>query len=345
MTPRIPQFTPWISSSNRRARPYPYYTPEPSTRTVHRHSSVHPPSLQDNQFHFEPRPRIRRAPSNFSNVVYTPVETFQSAGRLWASQHPAPLNFSSSPPPQFTYPLNRIPDLPLPATSDLHNAAEDSPASSGYSGRFRLAPAPGDSSSSAFSTDVPLGDTCQHSLLASTLDLRTMVLSDVAHHHCGVAGSWDPSYPWLDSVDQFLQLDQSYSFPASSALRSSRISGEPHSTTTTTQSSSAVAFYLCLWTEHGVICNTMVEGSRSRMNRHLHARHGFSGPDTRSTRCFWKECQETMQQGSIARHVVTCHMHAKATCPLCSKKLSRPDVINKHQHTCPANKGVFSAER
>ncbi|KAF8441432.1 hypothetical protein L210DRAFT_3537182 [Boletus edulis BED1] len=80
----------------------------------------------------------------------------------------------------------------------------------------------------------------------------------------------------------------------------------------------------------------MVQATRPHMNRHLHAHHGFGGPDTRQTRCYWAGCEATMQQGSIARHMVTCHLQAKVTCPLCSKKLSRQDVISKHQRVCPA---------
>lgn len=94
--------------------------------------------------------------------------------------------------------------------------------------------------------------------------------------------------------------------------------------------------YPCQWTEGGVICNVMVQATRSHMNRHLHAHHGFKGSDTQQMKCQWAECGEIMQQGSIARHMVTCHLQAKVTCPMCSKKLSRQDVISKHQRVCPA---------
>ncbi|KAF8557993.1 hypothetical protein OG21DRAFT_1504666 [Imleria badia] len=94
--------------------------------------------------------------------------------------------------------------------------------------------------------------------------------------------------------------------------------------------------YPCLWTEGGIICNVMVQATRSHMNRHLHAYHGFCGSDTRQTKCHWAGCGAVMQQGSIARHMVSCHLQAKVTCPMCSKKLSRQDVISKHQRVCPA---------
>ncbi|KAN0090945.1 hypothetical protein V8E55_004511 [Tylopilus felleus] len=96
------------------------------------------------------------------------------------------------------------------------------------------------------------------------------------------------------------------------------------------------ASYPCLWTKGGIICNVMVPATRSHMNRHLHAYHGFCGSDTQQTTCHWAGCDATMQQGSIARHMVTCHLQAKVTCPMCSKKLSRQDVISKHQRVCPA---------
>jgi len=94
--------------------------------------------------------------------------------------------------------------------------------------------------------------------------------------------------------------------------------------------------YHCQWVTDGVICDAVVQATRSHMNRHLHTHHGFGGSDTRPTRCSWAGCEATMQQGSIARHMVTCHLQAKVTCPMCSKKLSRQDVISKHQRVCPA---------
>ncbi|KAG9316417.1 hypothetical protein JVU11DRAFT_2451 [Chiua virens] len=96
------------------------------------------------------------------------------------------------------------------------------------------------------------------------------------------------------------------------------------------------ASYPCQWTEGGVTCNVMVQATRPHMNRHLHEHHEFGGSDTRQMSCHWAGCGETMQQGSIARHTVTCHFQAKVTCPMCSKKLSRQDVISKHQRICPA---------
>lgn len=97
------------------------------------------------------------------------------------------------------------------------------------------------------------------------------------------------------------------------------------------------ASYPCQWTKNGItICKVMVQATRSHLNRHLHTHHGFGGSDTQQTRCRWAGCRETMQQGSIARHMVTCHLQAKVTCPMCFKKLSRQDVISKHQRVCPA---------
>ncbi|KAG6378123.1 hypothetical protein JVT61DRAFT_13808 [Boletus reticuloceps] len=78
----------------------------------------------------------------------------------------------------------------------------------------------------------------------------------------------------------------------------------PHDLGTTSEPCSATleASYPCQWTKGGVICNVMVQATRPHMNRHLHAHHGFGGPDTRQTKCYWAGCEATMQQGSIARH-------------------------------------------
>ncbi|KAH7888335.1 hypothetical protein F5I97DRAFT_1827813 [Phlebopus sp. FC_14] len=81
--------------------------------------------------------------------------------------------------------------------------------------------------------------------------------------------------------------------------------------------------YVCKWNEGGFICGRHVLGTRTQMNHHLHAFHGFGGGERRYMRCHWDGCTARMQRGSIARHIVV-------TCPLCSKELLRRDVLTKH---------------
>ena len=150
--------------------------------------------------------------------------------------------------------------------------------------------------------------------------------------------------PWSTANIQASPVDEyspasSTCYPPAFPLQNASPSSDPHMDYTSEPhngTSDASASYPCQWTEGGIICNVMVQATRSHMNRHLHTYHGFGGSDTRQTRCYWARCGETMQQGSIARHMVTCHLQAKVTCPMCSKKLSRQDVIFKHQRVCPA---------
>ena len=148
--------------------------------------------------------------------------------------------------------------------------------------------------------------------------------------------SWSTGNIEARSEDEYMPAP-SYYHPPTPSLHNSGASLHHHVDYALEPYSGTLgASYPCLWTEGGITCNVMVLATRSHVNRHLHARHEFGGSDTRQTRCHWAGCGEIMQQGSIARHVVTCHLQAKVTCPMCSKKLSRQDVISKHQRVCPA---------
>jgi len=160
--------------------------------------------------------------------------------------------------------------------------------------------------------------------------------SDLALH-CNSSSQQSPSSTVNDQVsyvDNSLQAPSNY---LHAVHRLNDFDPPLHSNFTSQPDTETLeASYPCLWTEGGVVCDVTVQATRSQMNRHLHAYHGFGGTDTRQTRCYWAGCGEIMQQGSIARHMVTCHLQAKVTCPTCSKKLSRQDVISKHQRICPA---------
>lgn len=147
---------------------------------------------------------------------------------------------------------------------------------------------------------------------------------------------WSTGVARFGFVDEVLSAPCNYNFPTFPPPTSGP-SPHPHLDNTSGPYTGTLdASYPCLWTEGGVICNVMVQATRSHMNRHLHTYHGFGGSDTRQARCYWAGCGAMMQQGSIARHMVTCHLQAKVTCPMCFKKLSRQDVISKHQRVCPA---------
>lgn len=150
--------------------------------------------------------------------------------------------------------------------------------------------------------------------------------------------SWPTANIQVNPVVEYMPAPTNY-YPPAFPLHIASPSSDPRLGYTSKPYSGtldAPVSYPCSWADGGVICNVMVQATRSHMNRHLHAYHGFGGSDTRQTRCYWAGCGETMQQGSIARHMVTCHLQAKVTCPMCSKKLSRQDVISKHQRVCPA---------
>jgi hypothetical protein len=232
--------------------------------------------------------------------------------------------------------LNRPPQLAHPSYSPLSAGSEpsgDTPtdlmnlgfpqASELYSAWDSFHPPPDILPNATFGVSPP---TLHHSTLDPTLHPNSPCRQS----------PWSTEDVRIGSVDEVLHAPSNYDLPAF-PLHNHRPSPHPHLDNTSEPYRGTLdTSYPCLWTKGDIICNVMVQATRSHMNRHLHAYHGFGGSDTRQTRCCWAGCEATMQQGSIARHMVTRHLQTKVTCPMCSKKLSRQDVISKHQRVCPA---------
>lgn len=233
--------------------------------------------------------------------------------------------------------LNRPPQLAHPSYSPLSAGSEpsgDTPTDRGnlgfpqpselYSAWGSFHPSPDILPNATYDVSPP---TLHHSTLDPTLHPNSPCRQS----------PWSAGDVRVGCVDEGFHAPSDYDLPAF-PLHNSRPSPHPYldNTSEPYSGTSDASSYPCLWMEGDIICNVMVGATRSHMNRHLHAYHGFGGSDTRQTRCYWAGCEGTMQQGSIARHMVTRHLQVKVTCPMCSKKLSRQDVISKHQRVCPA---------
>lgn len=276
--------------------------------------------------HIFMQPTHSKRTENF--VQERPFLTFWHPSSHFEPSNPssAPHHDELNPPPQLTnasYSLSPAGTEPLDATPpDCENLGFPRPSEI-YNPWESFYPSP----------NLPPNVTYD----VSPLTLHHSTIDPTLYPEVPCRRSWSNANIQANPIDEYLPAPSNYhppTFPphnGSCADHRLDYTSEPHSGTL-----DASASYPCLWMEGGVICSGMVQATRSNINRHLHTFHGFGGPDTRQTMCHWAGCGETMQQGSIARHMVTCHLQAKVTCPMCSKKLSRQDVISKHQRVCPA---------
>ena len=101
-----------------------------------------------------------------------------------------------------------------------------------------------------------------------------------------------------------------------------------------------VCTFLCEWTDKHGRCNVPVFGDRVWMSHHLSRYHNVTGHEKSQRACLWQGCTETMNKGSLARHVVSRHLRAGASCGFCSKVYSRADVARRHTKKCKVANGV-----
>lgn len=106
---------------------------------------------------------------------------------------------------------------------------------------------------------------------------------------------------------------------------------EPRSTEDDEEETST---FLCEWMDEHGLCNMQVSGDRVSMSQHLSRSHDVVGDEKSQRTCLWRGCTETMNKGSLARHVVSRHLRAGASCGFCSKVYSRLDVVRRHIRKC-----------
>lgn len=90
-------------------------------------------------------------------------------------------------------------------------------------------------------------------------------------------------------------------------------------------------------------CNAVLNGSIQAVRGHLKQEHQFHGTAKESIRCLWAECQRILQRENIPRHIITCHLRVKVSCPECGMALSRRDVQYSHARVCRANRRASSS--
>jgi len=84
-----------------------------------------------------------------------------------------------------------------------------------------------------------------------------------------------------------------------------------------------------------------VVGDRVWMSHHLSREHNVVGHEKAPRACLWRGCTDTMNKGSLARHVVSRHLRAGASCEFCSKVYSRADVARRHTKKCKVANGMM----
>lgn len=99
--------------------------------------------------------------------------------------------------------------------------------------------------------------------------------------------------------------------------------------------------FLCEWTDENGTCNMEILGDRVWMSHHLSRHHSVVGHERFQRACLWRGCTDTMNKGSLARHIVSRHLRAGATCGFCSKVYSRADVARRHTKKCKGANGAF----
>lgn len=92
-------------------------------------------------------------------------------------------------------------------------------------------------------------------------------------------------------------------------------------------------YHPCLWLG-GPQCDGFAPGKNREMAEHLRVYHHFVGHERNLVRCEWQNCGQLMQRMNVARHIVSRHLLAAATCRHCGRRFCRPDVVTRHERTC-----------
>ncbi|KAG9309344.1 hypothetical protein JVU11DRAFT_10580 [Chiua virens] len=98
--------------------------------------------------------------------------------------------------------------------------------------------------------------------------------------------------------------------------------------------------FACEWTDERGTCNMEILGDRIWVSHHLSHHHHVVGHEKSQRACLWLGCTDTMNKGSLARHVVSRHLRAGTSCAFCSKVYSRADVARRHTKKCKVANGV-----
>ncbi|KAH0837772.1 hypothetical protein J3R83DRAFT_5950 [Lanmaoa asiatica] len=91
--------------------------------------------------------------------------------------------------------------------------------------------------------------------------------------------------------------------------------------------------HLCRWLG-GPRCPGFAPSRNREMGEHLRVYHRFIGHERDAVRCEWENCRKTMQRMNLPRHIVSRHLSAAASCRFCGKRLSRLDVVVRHERAC-----------
>ena len=137
-------------------------------------------------------------------------------------------------------------------------------------------------------------------------------------HRPPQARSWDPSNPPHIQPPSAVE-------PTPAQMQDAENEHDVHTSAT-----------VCEWTDEHGTCNMDVVGDRVWMSHHLSRRHNVVGHERSQRACLWRGCADTMNKGSLARHVVSRHLRAGTSCGFCSKVYSRADVARRHTKKCKA---------
>ena len=100
-----------------------------------------------------------------------------------------------------------------------------------------------------------------------------------------------------------------------------------------TPSNPGFHYHPCRWLG-GPQCDGFAPGKNREMAEHLRVYHQFIGHERDIVPCEWGNCGRFMQRMNVARHIVSRHLLAAASCRFCGKRFSRPDVVARHERTC-----------
>lgn len=92
-------------------------------------------------------------------------------------------------------------------------------------------------------------------------------------------------------------------------------------------------YHPCRWLG-GPQCGGSAPGKNREMAEHLRVHHLFIGHERDIVSCEWDSCGQVMQRMNVARHIVSRHLLAVASCRSCGKQFSRPDVVARHERSC-----------